>query len=58
MGIFSAYIVIFIACAYVIYRRIEEVSEEVDELQRDIKRMKNYWKIIRKKTDQSNISLS
>ncbi len=35
---FSAYIVTFIACAYVIYRRIEEVSEEVDELQRDIKR--------------------
>lgn len=35
---FSAYIVIFIACAYVIYRRIEEVSEEVDELQRDIKK--------------------
>lgn len=55
---FSAYIVTFIACAYVIYRRIEEVSEEVDELQRDIKRMKNYWEIIRKKTDQSNISLS
>ncbi|HHZ9039477.1 TPA: hypothetical protein ACWMIX_001914 [Staphylococcus aureus] len=48
MGIFSAYIVIFIACAYVIYRRIEEVSEEVDELQRDIKKneklLENYKK--------------
>ncbi len=45
---FSAYIVIFIACAYVIYRRIEEVSEEVDELQRDIKKneklLENYKK--------------
>ncbi|HDT6182555.1 TPA: hypothetical protein QF069_002704, partial [Staphylococcus aureus] len=45
---FYTNVVIFIACAYVIYRRIEEVSEEVDELQRDIKKneklLENYKK--------------